>query len=135
MVDAFPIGTLLGPNITTGRGSRAANYRAADWDRIVRHGILSDGRPAAMPSEEFQLMSDQELSDIVTYIRSVPPVDNEVPRISLGPLGKVLVARQSYQKVLDVSPGVREALEAIQLINNKKPRPKTTVIRKKKRSR
>ena len=37
-------------------------------------------------------MSDQELSDIVTYIRSVPPVDNEVPGVALGPLGKVLVA-------------------------------------------
>jgi mono/diheme cytochrome c family protein len=92
MVDAFPMGTILGPNITTGRGSRTANYRPADWDRIVRHGILPDGRPAAMPSEDFQLMSDQELSDIVAYINSVPPVDNDVPRPSLGPLGKVLVA-------------------------------------------
>ena len=92
MIDAFPMGTILGPNITTGNGSRATNYRAADWDHIVRHGILPDGRPAAMPSEDFQLMSDQELSDIVTYIRSVPPVDNEVPEVALGPLGKVLVA-------------------------------------------
>jgi mono/diheme cytochrome c family protein len=92
MVDAFPMGTILGPNITSGRGSRAVNYRAADWDHIVRHGILPDGHPAAMPSEDFQLMSDQELSDVVSYIRSVPPVDNEVPRVSLGPLGKVLVA-------------------------------------------
>jgi mono/diheme cytochrome c family protein/cytochrome c5 len=92
MVDAFPIGTLLGPNITTGRGSRTLNYTPADWDRIVRHGILPDGKPAAMPSEDFKLMSDQELSDVVAYIRSAPPVDNEVARPSLGPLGKVLVA-------------------------------------------
>jgi mono/diheme cytochrome c family protein len=92
MVDAFPMGRILGPNITTGRGSRITNYRPVDWDHIVRHGILPGGRPAAMPSEDFQLMSDQELSDIVTYIRSVPPVDNEVPAVALGPLGKVLVA-------------------------------------------
>lgn len=92
MIDAFPIGTILGPNITTGRGTRTANYRPADWDHIVRHGILPDGRPAMMPSEDFQLMSDQELSDIVAYVRSAPPVDNEVPRPSLGPLGKMLVA-------------------------------------------
>lgn len=92
MIDAFPMGTILGPNITAGIGSRTTNYKAADWDRIVRHGILPDGRPAAMPSEDFQLMSDQELSDVVAYIRSVAPVDHEVPAVALGPLGKILVA-------------------------------------------
>jgi mono/diheme cytochrome c family protein len=92
MIDAFPMGTILGPNITTGRGSRATIYRAADWDHIVRHGILPDGRPAAMPSEDFQIMSDQELSDIVAFIRSVPAVDNEVPAPTFGPLGKMLIA-------------------------------------------
>jgi mono/diheme cytochrome c family protein len=92
MVDAFPMGTILGPNITAGRGSRITNYRPTDWDRIVRHGILPDGRPAAMPSEDFQLMSDQELSDIVAYIRSVAPVDNAVPSPAYGPLGKFLIA-------------------------------------------
>jgi mono/diheme cytochrome c family protein len=92
MVDAFPLGTILGPNLTTGQGSRTANYRPADWDHIVRHGILPDGRPAAMPSEDFQRMSDQELSDIVAYIRSLPPVDNTVAAPSWGPLGKVLIA-------------------------------------------
>jgi mono/diheme cytochrome c family protein len=100
MVDAFPIGTILGPNITTGQGSRTVSYTPADWDHIVRHGILPDGRGAAMPSEEFQMMSDQELSDIVAYIRSMPAVDNHVPPPTLGPLGKFLMA--SGQMVLSV---------------------------------
>jgi mono/diheme cytochrome c family protein len=92
MMDAFPIGTLLGPNITTGAGSRTLEYTAADWDRTVRHGVLPDGRPSAMPSEDFRLMSDQELSDVIAYVRSLPPVDNAVPAPTLGPLGKVLLA-------------------------------------------
>jgi mono/diheme cytochrome c family protein len=37
-------------------------------------------------------MSDRELSDVVAYIRSRPPMFGEVPAIKLGPLGKVLVA-------------------------------------------
>jgi hypothetical protein len=37
-------------------------------------------------------MSDRELSDIVSYIRSSPPVDRRMPPVSFGPLGKVLVA-------------------------------------------
>lgn len=92
MIDAFPIGQLLGPNLTTGVGSRTADYGPADWDRIVRHGILPDGRPAFMPSEDFQNMSDEELSDVVAYIRSVPAVDNVVAVPTLGPLGKFLIA-------------------------------------------
>lgn len=92
MVDAFPLGSLLAPNLTLGKGSRTADFTSRDWDRIVRHGVLRDGLPAVMPSQDFQHMSDQELSDIVSYIRSLPPVDNTVPKSTLGPLGKVLVA-------------------------------------------
>jgi mono/diheme cytochrome c family protein len=92
MVDAFPLGRLLGPNLTSGEGSRTREYQPRDWDRIVRHGVLPDGRLAVMPSEDFQLMSDQELGDIIAYIRSMPPVDNVVPQSSFGPLGKLLVA-------------------------------------------
>ena len=92
MIDAPAMGRLFGPNLTSGRGGRIAAYRAADWDRIVRHGVLPDGRPAAMPSEDFQLMSDEELSDVVAYITSLPPVDNEVPAPTWGPIGKMLIA-------------------------------------------
>jgi len=92
MVDAFPIGRLLAPNLTLGAGSRTADYRPQDWDRIVRHGVLPDGHPAVMPSVDFQYMSDQELSDIASYIHSLPRVDNTVPRSSFGPVGMMLVA-------------------------------------------
>jgi mono/diheme cytochrome c family protein len=92
MIDAFPIGSLLAPNLTLGTGSRTADFKPQDWDRIVRHAVLRDGHPAVMPSDDFQHVSDQELSDIISYIRSLPPVDNTVPRSTFGPLGKVLVA-------------------------------------------
>lgn len=97
MVDAFPIGTLLGPNLTLGTGSKTANFQPHDWDRIVRHGVLKTGLPAVMPSEDFQSMSDHELSDIVSYIRSLPPVDNVVPAPTFGPLGKILAATGQLQ--------------------------------------
>jgi len=92
MVDAFPLGRLLGPNLTLGAGSRTADWKPQDWDRIVRHAVLRDGHGAVMPSEDFQHMSDQELSDIICYIRSLPPVDNTVPKSTFGPVGRVLVA-------------------------------------------
>ena len=92
MVDDPMFGRILGPNVTAGRGGVTSDYSPADWDRIVRHGVKADGTPGAMPSEDFQLMSDQELSDVVAYIRSRPTVDAEVPPVSLGPLGTMLMA-------------------------------------------
>lgn len=102
MVDSPVLGRLLGPNITTGPGGKTAAYTTADWDRIVRHGIRPDGSPSAMPSQDFHLMSDQELSDVVAYIRSMPPVDATVPPVSLGPLGTVLVATGALPLSVDI---------------------------------
>jgi mono/diheme cytochrome c family protein len=96
MVDNPAIGRILGPNLTAGKGSVTAGYRAADWDRIVRHGVKRDSTPALMPSQDFRQMSDQELSDVVVFIRSRAPVDREVPRSKLGPVGKALVASGKF---------------------------------------
>jgi len=92
MIDDPAIGNVRGPNLTGGNGNRTANYSMADWDRVVRHGIKPDGTPAVMPSDDFFKMSDAELSDIVAYVRSVPPVDGAIPPPSFGPVGKVLLA-------------------------------------------
>lgn len=92
MIEDPAIGSVRGPNLTSGRGGVTAKYRMADWDRIVRHGVKPDGKPTLMPSEDFFKMSDAELLDIVAYVRSVPAVDAEVPPPRLGPVGKVLVA-------------------------------------------
>src|SRR5690606_6223842 len=74
----------------------------ADWDRIVRHGVLPEGTPSAMPAQDFQLMSDQELSDIITYLGSLPPVDRQVEPRQLGPVGKFLIATGRIQLSPDV---------------------------------
>ncbi len=92
MIDNPAIGTVLGPNLTSGEGGVVDDYTVADWDRIVRHGLLPDNSVTLMPSVDFFAMSDRELSDIIAYIGSLPPVDNEVPPVTLGPLGKFLVA-------------------------------------------
>lgn len=90
MVDDGAMGTWLGSNITT--GGKTADYAPSDWDRVVRHGILPDGRGAIMPSEDFVAMSDRELSDIVAYIQSVEPSDKPSPAPTFGPIGTMLVA-------------------------------------------
>lgn len=92
MIDDPAIGRVMGLNLTRGRGGVTAKYTASDWDRMVRHGVKPDGTPSPMPSVDYAAMSDQELSDVVAYIRSAPPVDREVPRPTFGPVGTVLMA-------------------------------------------
>jgi len=108
MVDDPAIGRVLGPNLTTGKGSRTLTYAAADWDRMVRHGVKPDGAPSPMPSRDFFLMSDRELSDVVSYIRSLPAVDKEVPAISLGPVGQALLATGQLPLSADMHPTKHE---------------------------
>jgi mono/diheme cytochrome c family protein len=102
MIDVPAIGRILGPNLTGGEGGRTAGFKASDFDRIVRHGVMLGGRPALMPSEDFRRMSDQELSDIIVYLRAQPPVDRVVPTPTLGPVGKILLATGKFILSADV---------------------------------
>lgn len=104
MVDSAALGRFLGPNLTLGEGGKTAGYTAADWDRIVRHGVRRDGHPGIMPAEDFQRMTDRELSDIIAYIRSAPPVDSAVPAVSYGPVGTMLVAFGAMPLAVDKVP-------------------------------
>ena len=93
MIDAPPVGQFFGVNLTSGKGGVVAKYTVADWDRIVRHGVKPDGKGTVMPSVDFLSMSDQELSDIISYVRAQPPVDREMARPEYGPVGLMLMAK------------------------------------------
>lgn len=92
VVDEPMVGSWIAPNITTGQGSVTIGYTASDWDRAVRHGLRRDGRTSTMPSIDFVNLSDRELSDLVAYIRSMPPVDRDPGKVSFGPVLKVMLA-------------------------------------------
>lgn len=104
MIDDPLIGRMFAPNLTTGPGSRTLAYTPTDWDRMVRHGVKPDGMATVMPSEDFAAMTDRELSDIVTYVRSLPPVDAQIARLSYGPLGLALIATGQIQLSAAVHP-------------------------------
>ena len=44
-----------------------------------------------MPSYFFYNFTDQDLADIIAYIKSVPSVDNTVTDVQVTPLAKVLI--------------------------------------------
>lgn len=86
LIDSPILGRWAAPNLTTGKGSVTLTYSAADWDHAVRHGLRQNGRTSSMPAVEFVNLSDHELSDIVAYIRSRPPVARESPAMRYGPV-------------------------------------------------
>jgi cytochrome c553 len=104
MIEDALIGTVKAPNLTAGEGSVIATYTAGDWDRKVRHGVNPAGHPGFMPSIDYFAMSDRELSDIVAYLRSLPPIDRTVPPVVFGPLGTILVATGEYRMSADIHP-------------------------------
>ncbi len=80
------------PNLTSGAGGVGSFYTDADWERAIRHGVGHDGRALwVMPSENFSHLSDEDMGALIAYLKSVPPVDNELPDRKIEPMGRVMV--------------------------------------------
>jgi len=111
-IDAFPMGTVVAGNLTSGVGGLDA-YSDDDWVRAIRHGVGSDGRPLiVMPSYDYVGLSEQDLGDMIAWLKVLPPVDRELPRQRLGPVGKRLVESGRWAisaDLMDHSVGFEEA--------------------------
>ena len=92
VVDIALVGHWVAPNLTTGEGSVTKGFTANDWDRAVRHGVRRNGMTSSMPSGDFANLTDHELSDIVAYIRSMPPVNRDMGAVKLGPVFAFMIA-------------------------------------------
>ncbi|MDX1616628.1 MAG: cytochrome c [Candidatus Promineifilaceae bacterium] len=107
------VGVIANANLTGGRGSEVVDYTVEDWVRAIRHGIGPDGKPLLiMPSNQHYAMSDEDLGALLAYIRSLPPIDNELPELKLA-----LLPRAMY--VL----GPMDFLVPAELIDHDAPRP------------
>ncbi len=90
VVDEFARGRLVSANLTRGRGGIGAVRSNEDLVRSIVHGIKPDGHSVIfMPSNDFQT-SEEDLGAILGYIRSMPPVDRELPTTAPGPLARAL---------------------------------------------
>ena len=73
----------LTPDKETGLGGRSD----ADIIRVVRSGVYPDGRPIshrAMPWAAFSNWSDEDLRDVITYLRHIKPVRHAIPARETG---------------------------------------------------
>jgi cytochrome c553 len=87
------IATISASNLTSGQGGVGASYSDTDWVHAIRHGVNAEGRGLLiMHSDIYHNLSEQDLGATIAYVKSVPPVNNELPKTKVKPLGSVLVA-------------------------------------------
>jgi mono/diheme cytochrome c family protein len=72
---------LVAPNITPDKETGAGNWSDDALARAIREGIGHDGRTLfpMMPYQSYRSMADEDLASIIVYLRSVPPVKNQLP--------------------------------------------------------
>jgi mono/diheme cytochrome c family protein len=43
-----------------------------------------------MPASDYMNLTDADLAAIIAYVKTVPPVDHQLPKVSIGPVGRAL---------------------------------------------
>jgi mono/diheme cytochrome c family protein len=84
-----PLGTIRSTNITPDEATGIGSYTDAELARALRHGVGKDDR-GLLFMMAVGPMSDEDLVAVMSYMRSVPAVANEIPASEIGLMGKVL---------------------------------------------
>lgn len=96
MFDEPVIGRVVAPNLT----AAVRKYSDSELVGIIRNGVRPGGRSMmVMPAEEFVLLTDQDLSRIIAFLKSLPAAEGPGPSLSLGPLGRIGVAVGQFKPV------------------------------------
>lgn len=91
--NAGPIGTIDSANLTSGEGGVGQTFTDEDFVRAIRHGVDPEGKAIFMPAVVSTAhLSDEDLADIIAYIKSVPPVDHKTNGHHFGPVGRIMYA-------------------------------------------
>jgi mono/diheme cytochrome c family protein len=86
-----PLGTIVIPNITTGRDGRGNLYSDAELGRLIKHGIRRDGTSVRlMPATDWAWWPEEDVVALIRWIRAQPPVDGDPGRVELKTMAKVL---------------------------------------------
>ena len=83
---------LTSANLTSGKGGIGGTYKDEDWVRTLRYGVARDGKSVRfMPSEVYTHWNDTDLSQMIAYLKTLPPADiTFTPKRSVGPIGRVI---------------------------------------------
>ena len=83
MAFRIDVGTLYAPNITP---KRLGAWSDGEVLRAMTSGVSKDGSPLfpLMPYDAYREMSREDAESIIAFIRTLPPVERDVPRSQLN---------------------------------------------------
>jgi mono/diheme cytochrome c family protein len=87
----LPVGTFRVPNITSDPETGIGKIKDEAIARFIRYGVKPDGQ-VALPFMPYADLSDDDLTAIISYLRSQKPVKHEVAEHDVNPLGRVVQA-------------------------------------------
>ena len=87
----LPFGTIYTRNLTPDPETGIGSLTDAELARELRHGVKPNGE-VMLPFMSAQNMTDEELTAIISYLRSVKPVHNPVPDHDFNIMGRVVKA-------------------------------------------
>ena len=81
---------IIAPNITPDVATGIGDWSDEEIATAIKDGIGKNGRllNPEMPSRYFRSLSDDEVHSIVLYLRSIPPVRNQLPEMAKYVPGK-----------------------------------------------
>ncbi len=73
----------------TNLSTRIPDYSDGELVRMIRHGVGLDGTSSpAMPSSMFYHLSDRDVGAIVAFLRTIPPLQNDLPTTTIRLMGR-----------------------------------------------
>jgi mono/diheme cytochrome c family protein len=109
-----PLGAMYTRNLTPDQATGIGAYSDEQLFRMMRHGIRPDGlasMPVLMP---FWKMADDDLVAVVSYLRSLAPVENKIPNNDWSFMGKAVRSlTTTFRPIKDPeAPAVAPAMAA-----------------------
>ena len=103
-----PFAVLDASNLTSGKGGVGAVYTDEDWVRAIRHGVNPGKRSLMiMPANYYWNFNDEDLGDIVAYLKSLPAVDQITRPPDFNLLGKAMAGAGIFGEQLVVAQNIR----------------------------
>lgn len=93
VVDDPALGRVVAPNLTTGQNGLGGERTDEDLIRVLWYGVKHDRTSVkVMPADDYTHLSASDLANIIAYLRSLPPVNSDLPDTVLRPVGRALLA-------------------------------------------
>jgi mono/diheme cytochrome c family protein len=87
----LPFGTFYTRNLTPDSATGIGRMTDGEIARVLRYSVHKNGE-AVLPFMPFQNMTDEDLTAVISYLRSLKPVHNPIPESHYNVMGNVIKA-------------------------------------------